>query len=193
MPGTLEETTYLADRAEWLVSRRWLLLGLGGALAGLSRALGIVGSWWPLAIVVGALGLNVAFAAVPITGRTLPALRRVVVLQLLSDVVAVVAILHFSDGLENPFVSLLAFPTIIGAMLLTAPVAYGLAGAAYALHSVVVLGEHRGWLTHHPLRLGGVAGSDAPVESGWFRGRTSRGTRCPALRRGDRNLRPTPP
>lgn len=164
---------HLWERLGWLVRLRWLaLLGVVFVLA-VAWRLGAVVNEVPLAGVAGLLLVaNFGFARWRAQDRReqgLEALERHATLQLLVDIVALVGLLHWSDGVENPFAMFFAFLAAIAGKILPVRKAFLVAGAAVAIHGGVVLAEHAGVLAHHPLFVAEEAeGPDPFIESGTY-------------------------
>lgn len=163
---------HLWERLGWLVRLRWLaILGVVCVIA-LSWWLGAVLNEVPLAGVAGLLLVaNLGFAAWRATDRRdqgLEALERHATLQLVVDIVALAGLLHWSDGVENPFAMFFAFHAAIAGKMLPARRAFLVAAAAVLLQGSVVLAEHAGLLAHHPLFVAEAEGPDPFIESGVY-------------------------
>lgn len=149
------EVAYLWDRIRWLVRLRWFASAGVVLVIGLAHQFGAVGTGVPLAGVAASLiAANLVFRWMH--GRTrkeqrLEVLQRHVLLQLLVDVAALATMLHWSDGVENPFAMFYAFHMAIAAKLLPPRMAYTVAAVATGLQGGIVLAEHTGLLAHHGL------------------------------------------
>ena len=73
--------------------------------------------------------------------------------QILIDLILLTYLIHFSGGLENPFISFYLFHMIISSILLSNRAAYFQATFAVLLFTVAIGGEHLGLLPHHHLGL----------------------------------------
>ncbi len=73
--------------------------------------------------------------------------------QITVDLVAVAALVHFSGGIENPFIFYSVFHVVIASILLSRPATFLKAGLGLALATAVGVGEWRAWLPHVPLGL----------------------------------------
>ncbi|MGE5235380.1 MAG: sensor histidine kinase [Acidobacteriota bacterium] len=71
--------------------------------------------------------------------------------QIAIDLLALALLLHFSGGIENPFVFFFVFHTIIASILLSRRATYLQAGVAVVLIAAVAVGEASGFLRHFPL------------------------------------------
>lgn len=166
------EQAYLVERTAWLIRLRWFVIVGAAVVVTAAWAARILTSAVPLGILLGMVAYNLAAARMYRADKSadMDRLRANVFVQLLLDVAAFAATLHWSDTLENPFVTFYAFPMVIGAMLLTRRQALWLAGTACALQAGVVLAEHAGLVMHHPLRLAAtdLIEMDEQMQSPWF-------------------------
>jgi len=150
------EQEELIDRLHWFVRLRWLF--------GLSLfAVGMALYYFPfnevhgpMVSVVGLciLGYNGLFWYVELYLRNrhpekLPQGAPVAAhAQIICDLAALTAVLHFSGGVENPFSAYYIFHIVIATFLLPAGSAFALAVLAIALFSCLTLAEMSGWLVH---------------------------------------------
>lgn len=168
------ESAYLYDRTLWLIRLRVLFIAVMAVVASGAAALGVVRSPAPL-LLLGAVfvGNGVYWVHSRRLGPEDPParLRGAAFTQLMVDVVALTAVLHYSDTVENPFVSFYVFPMVVGAMLLDRRHVLLLVSAGCLLHAGVALLEHRELIPHHPLHLEGFGVTEARdevLESSWF-------------------------
>lgn len=158
------------ERLGWLVRLRWIAIAVVAAVVAIAWATHAVVTIVPLvAVVVVLFATNLAFAwwrRVDRRSDGPEALERHATLQIGVDLLALTALLHWSDGAENPFVMLFALHAAIAAKLLRPALAFGVAGAALVLQGGVVVGEHFGVLVHHRLLIAGAEpAADAFIES----------------------------
>lgn len=73
--------------------------------------------------------------------------------QISFDLLALAALIHFSGGIENPFIYYFIFHVIISSILLSRRATYLLAAFGLVLVSCIGLGECFGWLPHHAITL----------------------------------------
>jgi signal transduction histidine kinase len=146
----------LVERVDWLIRLRWW--AIAGALVGIvvarlvEPALPVV----PLTAVTGVIALyNALFLlyARQLWRRRGTGIRRrrsplFATVQIVSDLVALTALLHFSGGIENPFAVFLVFHVIIAAILLSRRASLAVALLASGLYAVLVFSELAGWLPH---------------------------------------------
>ena len=79
------------------------------------------------------------------------AVKRIINLQICIDLFLLTVILHFSGGIENPLVFYFIFHMIIASILLSTRESYLQATFAVLLFSLLILLEHKGFLTHYCL------------------------------------------
>lgn len=79
--------------------------------------------------------------------------RRLAYVQSITDLVAITILIHYTGGIENPFIFYYVFHVIIASVLLSPEVAYSLATFALLLLSSLVGLEYFGFLPH--VHLGG--------------------------------------
>ncbi|MEW6365842.1 MAG: HAMP domain-containing sensor histidine kinase [Acidobacteriota bacterium] len=79
--------------------------------------------------------------------------------QISLDLVALAVLLHFSGGIENPFIYFFVFHVIIAGILLSRRATYFQATLGLACISLVALAECFGFLAHYPLN--GIWRTDA--------------------------------
>jgi len=158
LPGTDAEAAYLADRIGWVIRLRWV--AVAGLLVAVTVGLAtrVVAAHGELVGLVALLalgnGAGSALLARQVRADDLAVARRLKALlltHLLLDVLVLAAMLHWSDGLESPFVMLYVFLAAIAGKLLPAGQAYALAAAIVGVQGAVVVGEHLGVLAHHGL------------------------------------------
>jgi signal transduction histidine kinase len=154
--------TELIERIDWLIRLRWLaILGTGAAL--------VLGWIWfpdalsllPLAIVTLVIVLyNVQFSLyarnlkLGYSGtRRLRYATRFAILQIVLDLLALAALIHFSGGVENPIALFFVFHTIIASVLLSRNISFVMATLAAALFAAIAGLEYAGLLPHHHLPL----------------------------------------
>lgn len=72
-------------------------------------------------------------------------------IQIISDLLILTCYIHFSGGIENPFIFYFLFHMVIASILLSRRVAYLHSAATVFLLGVVVFGEYAGLLPHYHL------------------------------------------
>lgn len=151
----------LVERVDWLIRLRWL--AIAGTLVGIlvARLVEPALPVAPLIAVTGFIALyNVAFALYSrqLWRRRGTGIRRrrspvFAATQIVLDLLALTALLHFSGGIENPFAIFLVFHVIIAAILLSRRASLAVACLASGLYAILVCAEMVGWLPHVHLPL----------------------------------------
>lgn len=165
MEGGSPFETELIERIDWLIRLRWWAVG--------GTAVAVAGGWllygdrlalpWLAGITLAIALYNVQFllyartlaaGAVPAGGERDGDSRRGRVerfawVQIVVDLVALTALLHFSGGAENPIAFFFVFHTIIASILLSRPVSFLVATLAAVLFGAVVAAEYGGLLEHY--------------------------------------------
>ncbi len=159
------EATYLLDRSHWLVRSRWVSVAGVIVVAVVASSAGFIATQFQIiSVAVTMAAYNLYFYRRNLATRpdaTPVEIQRPILLQLFFDVAALTLVLHWSDGVENPFSFFFTFPLTLGAMLLTRRSAFLLAFGAIGLHGGAVVLESVRVLTHHPLALEPVRLADA--------------------------------
>lgn len=178
----VETDLFLAVRADhvwerlgWLIRLRWVAITGVIAVIVVAAASGAIADARPMVGIVAVLAMaNVAYGqwrAHNRSRRRLGPLERHAMTELLVDVSALTALLHWSDGAENPFAMFFAFHVALAGKLLPPSRAYAVAGAAIAMQCGTVFGEHIEVLGHHQLFVGAEsAWPDEVIESRLFLG-----------------------
>jgi len=154
----------LSDRVRWLISLRWITLSTVALIALISNQW--MGGQLPTRRLVGSI---IAIAIVNATfwlitnrlvSRSAQYECNVWLLhgQILTDLVALTVLLHYSGGLENPFSAYYILLVAIGSILMTARAGYLYAGVASLLWIGLLVAEATGLVPHYNL-----AGFRSPV------------------------------
>lgn len=146
----------LRDRISWLIRLRWLaILGVLVTSWLAPRLFGVRLNLPALHLAVAALaGYNLVFW---IIGRWVPRATRgpsvsyFANLQIALDLVALTALLHFSGGIENPFVCYYVFHIVIASILLSRIATYLQVTLAIGLLVAMALLEAASVLPHYHL------------------------------------------
>ncbi|MBE0537275.1 MAG: HAMP domain-containing histidine kinase [Phycisphaerae bacterium] len=163
----------LAKRAHWLINIRWIAIAGVVMATFVSYRLMHIPVNEPALYAVAAVlaGYNTIFlvllkrAAAYDEERAFTAVHRIVSIQISLDLVLLTVLLHFSGGIENPFVVYFVFHMVIASILLTAWESYLQATLAVALLVLLVLLELNGWIHHYCLDHDLLA---AAYHGGWF-------------------------
>ena len=78
--------------------------------------------------------------------------QRAATRQICADYISLTAIIHFSGGVENPFIFLYVLHVIIGSLMLRRPQVWVQGSLAYLLFLSVVLLEYSGLIPHYAIR-----------------------------------------
>lgn len=154
--------TELIERIDWLIRLRWLAvaatlvtIGVGWLL--FDTALAVVPLLVVTLIIVVYNGQFMLHARTLKLGSAGPArvrhATRSACLQIILDLVALAALIHFSGGVENPVALFFVFHTIIASILLTRFVSFLMATLAALLFVAVVGLEYAGLVPHYHLPL----------------------------------------
>lgn len=116
--------------------------------------------WTPLTIL---LGLHLGALAWGLGQRRAGLSQAATTLQLVLDASVLGALVYFTGGYANPFISLLLVPLILGAVLLTPPLAWALAAWVAAIYTLLM--SH-----YHPLavELPDAAAVDLHLRGMWL-------------------------
>lgn len=115
--------------------RAALLLGETALLVLADAWLGARLPWTPLAAL---LGLHLTALLWGLARRRERYNQATTALQLAIDASMLAALVYFTGGYANPFISLLLVPLILGAVLLAPALAWGLAGGVAALYTLLM-------------------------------------------------------
>jgi signal transduction histidine kinase len=161
---SLLKSTNLIQRAAWLIKLRWVAIGaLVAATLVASRLLSVYLPAPALYTIAGVL-LVYNFVLYDLlrywtwAGREPPPRRigGLLTWQICADLLILTTILHFSGGLENPFLFFFAFHMMIASILRSRRQSYLLATLAVVLFGGLVILEAAGVLPHYGLE--GFAG-----------------------------------
>ena len=146
-------------RYKWLINLRWIAAGgvlLAGFLVHLVFKLPI-----PVlpVFLIGILLLlsNILYlyfynniSADPETA--FPKHIRLVIIQIISDLILLTLLLHYSGGVENPFMIYYIFHMMLAGILLPRKVSLLLTSFALSLVGLMAIGESAGWFPHYALQ-----------------------------------------
>lgn len=139
----------------WLVRLRWIAIVGVLTVAAISVRLEVVESVLPILVIAGTMLAFNTYLWVWLLGQSQEAAElanaRMVIPQLLFDLVALTLLLHFAGGAENPFAMFYAFHVAIGAVYLPRRTVWLIGLAAVVLQTGLVVGEFYNVLPHHAL------------------------------------------
>ena len=165
------ENTHLHHWVKRLVRLRWAAVGATSAAILLASATHLLERPRPLWVIVAWMSAynswfwywQYARRARLASETSVTTFHRLVLVQLLLDVITLSLLLHYSDSIENPAVMFFAFPVATAAMLLPARMWPVLTTVAALAHGGSVVLEYLGLLSHHPLAGGHLAQSADPL------------------------------
>jgi len=85
------------------------------------------------------------------TSRIIPVIKREIHWQIITDLIILTFILHFSGGIENPMILFYFFHMIIASSIFSTVESYLYAAFASLLVALLVFLECYGYITHYPL------------------------------------------
>ncbi len=145
------------EGASWFVHLRWVACAIVFGAAAAGWLLDIVPDPWPL-LWVGA-GMGLCNSAFWIYQRRLPISRasmdRQIAAQVFCDVLALTALLYFSDLTRNPFLYFFSLPMIITGMYLRGWTPYCCGGLITLLVAAIMVFEYHGAIPRYPIRFAG--------------------------------------
>jgi signal transduction histidine kinase len=140
--------------AQWFITLRWATVLVASLLVFFSLEVAAwlpIEVWWPLVILVGVLGLsNVGYVYLL---RCRRGIRTSLVVQAYLDLFILVALLHFSGGIENPCSMLMIFHVMIAGMILSRRQCYWMALGASFMFGSLAWAEWSDTLEHYTLQL----------------------------------------
>ena len=146
----------LIKRIRWLVKLRWI--AITGVLLTVSIAswgLHIIDNPTPLYIIAALMTLyNFEPQIYPkhLTDKSIVSIQRYAGRHIILDLFSLTALLHFSGGVENPFIFYFIFHLVIASILLSKKVSYILATLNTILLSTLIFLEYYHILPHYHLQ-----------------------------------------
>ena len=150
----------LLKRAYWLIRLRWIaIVCVGAATYVSSNLLGIElqnAALYSIAILLALYNLIVLLLLNHFAkkGNEIPhvAVKKIINVQISADLLILTVLLHFSGGIENPFVFYFIFHMIIASILLSVWDSYLQATFAVLVFGLLVLLEYLQLIPHYCLR-----------------------------------------
>jgi signal transduction histidine kinase len=151
--------TRLIRRAHWLIHLRWLAIGATCVMTVLiDRLFPVQLQVGPIFAVAGLLVLENALSLILLrrtlrrsNGQTPPAVRRNIHVQIAVDLFLLTVLLHYTGGVENPFIAYFVFHMAIAGSLLSVRDSYFQAVWAVVLLSLLALLEYTSLVPHYCL------------------------------------------
>ncbi len=154
------QDTRLIERAYWLIKLRWIaIVGLSLATVFASNVLDVSLQVLPLYCIAAVLTLynmvswlllNRALRAD--AGNISTSAKKIINFQISADLLTLTVLLHYSGGIENPFIIYFIFHMIIASIILSVVESYLYATLAAVLVVLMVLLEYSKILPHYCLR-----------------------------------------
>ncbi len=156
----IPQNARLVRRAYWLIRIRWIaIIGVILATFVANRILHISVHQTALYCVAAVLTVyNSVFlillnrAVKPNGERVFSTVHRIVSVQISLDLILLTVLVHFSGGVENPFMIYFVFHMVIASILLPTWESYLQAALAICLVVFLVLLEHQGIIRHYCLK-----------------------------------------
>ncbi len=147
----------LIERLHWLIRLRWI------AVAGVFLTTLVVSHvfkfslaaepLYAVAIILGIYNLLFLLLLRSMKGReSIAAINRIANAQISLDLLSLAVLIHFSGGIENPFLFYFIFHMIIASILLERRASFLQATFAVALFFAIVISEYLGILPHYCLK-----------------------------------------
>lgn len=149
---------HIKERADWLIGLRWLILTSAGVAVLLGNsllrlALPSPALWATMAVVAA---YNMLFYAIskssPMRNARIWVQAQLLRTQIMFDMIALTALLHFSGGVENPFAPFYLLLVLIGSILMTRKDSYIFATLCTVLWAGLLIMEAIGVLPHYNLQ-----------------------------------------
>jgi len=147
----------LIERVSWLIRLRWI--AVGGVILVITFSHQVLKFSLPLfplynLTIFLAIYNFIFFLLMPKLKKTehLIVINRITNLQILLDLLSLALLIHFSGGIENPFLFYFIFHMIIASILLSRRAAFLQATFGVFLFSLTVMGEYFGFFSHYCLK-----------------------------------------
>lgn len=146
-------------RFKWLINLRWLAAsGVFIATLLINLLFDFDFSQIALYSIAGLLLLsNILYTymnrrASRVPGKRYVRQERLVIVQIIGDLILLTALLHFSGGVENPFIIYYVFHMMLAGILLSRRMSFLITSFAIFLVGVLAAFEYLGWLPHYSLK-----------------------------------------
>jgi signal transduction histidine kinase len=164
-PFSYVNASELLGRLRWFARLRWVAAAGLAVAAFVGPRFGLVDTWPNLALVAAVVAAYNAVFVLWLQRLTeadhpYSNLRAVAILHMVSDLAALVVVIHFTGGCDSPVLPFLVFHMAIGTIMISTRIMYLLAVATCSVTIGMFLLEHRGLLDSHPFHAG--MGDSAP-------------------------------
>ena len=154
------QNTRLVERAYWLIKLRWIatiFFGIGTYFTSNVLAISLQDfALYGIAILLALYNMTVLLVLNHLTKGNheapILAVKKVINFQISADLLLLTVLLHFSGGIENPFIFYFIFHMIIASISLSVRESYLQATFAVSLFGVLILLEYLQLIPHHCLR-----------------------------------------
>lgn len=152
----VEPKEQLIERIHWFIRLRWIaVVGVGFVILFTSQIIKLPLSVFPLSLITIFLAFyNLIFFLFLFFTKgkeSLVIVNRIANLQISLDLLSLTALIHFSGGVENPFIFYFIFHMVIAGILLSRRASYLQATFATLLFLLMVILEYFGILPHYCL------------------------------------------
>ncbi len=146
----LPEAIQLSRQLRRHITLRWVAVGGVLLVALVARVVFAIGlAMVPVLLIAGMIAAyNLAFAWWLQGERQAQHGRAFAIVQIIADLLALTALLHFTGGVENPFFLVYFIHVGLGSVLLPARDIYRMTALAVGLFAALVGAEYVGWLPH---------------------------------------------
>ncbi len=156
-PGIDRELPFkieLVKQIAWLARLRWIAIGGVFVTVGIAWWLSVIDQPLPLyliAVFMLLYNFEPQLYSKRVSKKRLVSIKRHACTHILLDLFSLTALIHFSGGVENPFIFYFVFHLVIASIILSKKVSYVLATLNTALLSSVIFLEFFEILPHHHL------------------------------------------
>ena len=144
----------LIKQIAWLARLRWIAIGGVFVTVGIAWWLNVINQPLPLyliAVFMVLYNFEPQLYSKHVSKKRLVSIKRHACTHILLDLFSLTALIHFSGGVENPFIFYFVFHLVIASIILSKKVSYILATLNTALLSSVIFLEYFEILPHHHL------------------------------------------
>lgn len=144
----------LVKQIAWLARLRWIAIGGVFVTVGIAWWLDVIDQPFPLyliAVFMLLYNFEPQLYSKHVSKKRLVSIKRHACTHILLDLFSLTALIHFSGGVENPFIFYFVFHLVIASIILSKKVSYVLATLNTALLSSVIFLEYFEILPHHHL------------------------------------------
>lgn len=164
--GRTKKYKGLVERLFWLINLRWVAIaGVSLTICFVNLVIRIQLPLFRLYVFTALLAVYNIILYIALSRQIrkkhedyIPVAKKIANIQISFDLLCLAALIHFSGGVENPFIFFFIFHVIIASILLSRGEAFLQATLAVVLFCSVVVLEYFGILQHYDLRIFGDHG-----------------------------------